>query len=382
VTAVFNLASVGRAPEPVQSFHNEFAGPVMMLLTRVSEGSPSDRADALREIRTLAQQQDTVHSWAVLAYALAVTGEQDESFRLFDHLDRFPDNDIVGVARTLSRAALSDRAEGANPPPALIPSASNAFTPTSAEQAAGAPEVGTEALEQMVLQVEALRERLEHSSGGSVSDVVRYGELAIPIDVADPDRCLRFEAYHRLLSARQHYPREQRILELLITARARIGEDCTLLLDDLAQHFPASQLIPWPGDIDMFVAVPSPALVAVAEDAIRALHDEQDEDRATWLTIELVRRSQAFPRSAYLGALASLGLAAIGRKDNAVEQGTIIQHRGLDWNHVAHYNLAQAFYVADRPEMARFQARLALERAKTAQDRADAQQLLNRIGEV
>lgn len=244
------------------------------------------------------------------------------------------------------------------------------------------PDVDTAALDQAVLQVDALRERLEQPSGGSVSDVVQYGELAIAIDVADPDRCLRFEVYQRLLSARQRYPREQRILECLILARARIGEDCTSLLDDLAQHFPASKLIQWPGDIDMFVAVPSKAFVAVAEDAIRALKGEQDEDRATWLTIEVVRRSQAFPRSAYLGALASLGLAAIGRSDDAVEQGKITQHRGLDWNHVAHYNLAQAFYLADRPKKARFQARLALERAATAQDRADAQQLLNRIGGV
>ena len=112
-----------------------------------------------------------------------------------------------------------------------------------------------------------------------------------------------------------------------------IGEDGTSLLDDLAQHFPASKLIQWPGDIDMFAAVPSKAFVAVAEDAIRALKGEQDEDRATWLTIEVVRRSQAFPRSAYLGALASLGLAAIGRGDDAVEHGKITEHRGLDWNH-------------------------------------------------
>jgi hypothetical protein len=213
------------------------------------------------------------------------------------------------------------------------------------------------AFEQMVLHVEALREHLEQSSeGGSVSDVVRYGELAMAIDVADPDRCLRFEAYHRLLSARQRYPREQRILECLIVARARIGEDCTSLLDDLAQHFPPSKLIPWPGDIDMLAAVPSADFVAVAEDAIRALENEQDKDRATLLATELVQRSQAFPRSAHLGALASLGLAAIGRSDDAVEQGTIIQHRGLDWNHIAHYNLAQAFHLADRPEMARAQA--------------------------
>jgi hypothetical protein len=83
----------------------------MMLLTRASEGSPSDRADALREIRILAERRDTAHCWAT--YALAVVREQDESLRLFDHLhDRFPDSNIVGVARILSQAALSDRAEG------------------------------------------------------------------------------------------------------------------------------------------------------------------------------------------------------------------------------------------------------------------------------
>jgi hypothetical protein len=232
----------------------------------------------------------------------------------------------------------------------------------------------------MVLQMEALQERLDQSSAGSVSDLARYGELAIAIDTADPDRCLRFEAYERLLSARQRYPHEQRILECLIVVRARIGEDCTSLLDDLAQHFPASKLIQLPKDIDQLVAVPSPAFVAVAEDAIRALEDEQDEDRAYRLIFELVGRSRLFPRNAYLGALACLGLAATGRNDDAVEYGTSIQNRGLDWNHVSHYNLAQAFYLADRPEMARVQARLALKRAKTAKDRADAKQLLNRIG--
>jgi hypothetical protein len=245
-----------------------------------------------------------------------------------------------------------------------------------------APEVDTEALEQMILQAEALRERLEQSSEGSVSDVIRYGELALAIDVADPDRCLRFEAYQHLQSARERYPHEQRILECLIVARARIGEDCTSLLDDLAQHFGASKLIPWPGDINMFVAVPSPAFVAAAGKAIGALEDEQDADRAALLTKELVERSQAFPRSAYLGALASLGLAAIGRKDDAARYGKNIQNRGLGWTHSAHYNLAQAFELAGRPKRARVQARLALERAETAQDRADAQQLLNRIGEV
>jgi predicted Zn-dependent protease len=355
-----------------------------VVFDRLRNGSDVERDSLLRQLSDRAEASQSLEDWHVYAMGLLTAGRESSGVDILSQLvqaaagqepaDIYRYNLAVALQRIgqtdLASYHLRELAERG------VTEKGRDLGAQGLDTIAAGVAGNEEERHFQELRAGALMERVA-GGGGTEGDHHALAEALLKLDVLDEQGSHLLEGIAALEEGRARYPESVPLLELLVLALLRLGDQPRIerALADLERLAPDS---------------PALAVLRKQQEEDAAEYSDELEGRAEYLLREtqsgdLVRARaaveglgqivKAFPSNPAYRDRYAFALMVIGDYEAAVREAEVIERTGTD-SHELHLLLGQIYLAAGQEARGRRHLDLALRYARTDQDRVDVRFVL------
>jgi predicted Zn-dependent protease len=359
-----------------------------VVFDRLRNGSDVERDSLLRQLSDRAEASQSLEDWHVYAMGLMTAGRASSGVDILTQLVQAAEGqEPVDVYRYNLAVALQQIGQADLATYHLRELVERGVTEQGREMgargldtvAAGVAD-NEEERHFQELRADALKERVADGRG-TEGDHHALAEALLKLDVLDEKGSYLLEGIAALEEGRARYPESVPLLELLVLALLRLGDEPRIEraladLERLAPDSPALAVLQEQQEED--AAEYSDELVGRADYLMRETQSG-DPVRARAAVEGLGQIVKAFPSNPAYRDRYAFALMVVGDYQAAVREAEVIERTGTD-SHELHLLLGQIYWAAGQEARGRRHLDLALQYARTDQDRADARYVLEQWG--